>query len=158
MGVGRNLSYRKSLFLRNKGFSSINHIPSGDDDLFINKTATKKNTAVVLDPESITLSTPKRKLGEWLRQRTRHYTTARYYKMKHKILLGLYFATQFAFYPLLAVSAIFYSWQLTIALFAFRFLVSVQPSGSTPDLDNLSRTTVHPYMDDFKIINMDHLS
>ena len=123
MGVGRNLSYRKSLFLRNKGFSSINHIPSGDDDLFINKTATKKNTAVVLDPESITLSTPKRKLGEWLRQRTRHYTTARYYKMKHKFLLGLYFATQFAFYPLLAISAIFYNWQLTIALFAFRFLV-----------------------------------
>ena len=42
MGVGRNLSYKKNLFLRNKGFSSINHIASGDDDLFINKTATKK--------------------------------------------------------------------------------------------------------------------
>ena len=42
MGVGRNLSYRKDLFIRNKGFASINHIPSGDDDLFINKVATKK--------------------------------------------------------------------------------------------------------------------
>ena len=27
MGVGRNLSYKKELFLRNKGFSSINHVP-----------------------------------------------------------------------------------------------------------------------------------
>ena len=42
MGVGRNLSYKKSLFFKNKGFSSINNIPSGDDDLFINKAATKK--------------------------------------------------------------------------------------------------------------------
>ena len=42
MGVGRNLSYKKDVFIRNKGFSSINHIPSGDDDLFINKVATKQ--------------------------------------------------------------------------------------------------------------------
>ena len=27
MGVGRNLSYKKDLFLRNKGFAFINHIP-----------------------------------------------------------------------------------------------------------------------------------
>ena len=39
MGVGRNLSYKKELFLKNKGFSSINHVPGGDDDLFINKVA-----------------------------------------------------------------------------------------------------------------------
>ena len=42
MGVGRNLAYRRDVFLRNKGFSSINHIPSGDDDLFINQVANKK--------------------------------------------------------------------------------------------------------------------
>jgi len=122
MGVGRNLSYRKNLFLRNKGFSSINHIPSGDDDLFINKTATPKNTAVVIDREAITFSTPKRTLGGWLRQKSRHYTTARFYKPKHKFLLGLYFGTQFIFYPLLAASLIFYSWQMTLILFGIRFL------------------------------------
>ncbi len=123
MGVGRNLSYRKSLFFRNKGFSSINHIPSGDDDLFINKAATPKNTAVVIDPDAVTFSTPKRTFGSWLRQKSRHYTTARYYKPKHKFLLGLYFATQFAFYPLFALSAIFYDWKFTLILFGIRFLV-----------------------------------
>jgi hypothetical protein len=35
MGVGRNLAYKKELFYRHKGFSSHNHIPGGDDDLFI---------------------------------------------------------------------------------------------------------------------------
>src|SRR6185436_3860360 len=80
MGVGRNLSYKKSLFFRHKGFSSINHIPSGDDDLFINKAATKKNTAVIIDPEAITRSIPKRTSKAWKKQKARHYTTAKFYK------------------------------------------------------------------------------
>ena len=56
MGVGRNLSYKKEVFFRNKGFSSINQIPGGDDDLFINKVATKENTAIVIDPDAHTIS------------------------------------------------------------------------------------------------------
>ncbi|NOT51914.1 MAG: glycosyltransferase [Chitinophagaceae bacterium] len=123
MGVGRNLSYKKSLFFRHKGFSSINHIPSGDDDLFINKTATKKNTAVVIDPDAITRSIPKTTWGSWLRQKSRHYTTAKYYKPRHKFLLGLYFATQFIFYPLLAAALIFYDWKYVLAVFGFRLLL-----------------------------------
>jgi len=123
MGVGRNLSYKKSLFIRNKGFSSINHIPGGDDDLFINKTATKKNTAVVIDPDAITRSIPKTTWGGWLRQKSRHYSTAKFYKPKHKFLLGLYFATQFIFYPLLASAIIFYDWRYVLAVFGIRFLV-----------------------------------
>ncbi len=60
MGVGRNLSYKKDVFLRNKGFSSINQIPGGDDDLFINQVANKHNTAIVIDREAHTLSEAKR--------------------------------------------------------------------------------------------------
>ncbi|MGB3007767.1 MAG: glycosyltransferase [Chitinophagaceae bacterium] len=123
MGVGRNLSYKKDLFIRNKGFSSINHIPSGDDDLFINKVATKKNTAVVVDPDTITRSIPKTTWGTWLRQKSRHYTTAKFYKPKHKFLLGLYFATQFIYYPLLAASLIFYDWKYALIVFGTRFIL-----------------------------------
>lgn len=123
MGVGRNLSYKKSLFFKNKGFSSINHIPSGDDDLFVNKAATNKNTAVVIDPDAITRSIPKTTWKAWLRQKTRHYTTAKYYKPKHKFLLGLYFITQFLFYPLLAASIIFFDWKYVLAVFGLRFLL-----------------------------------
>ena len=122
MGVGRNLSYKKSLFFRHKGFSSINNIPSGDDDLFINKTATKKNVSVVIDPDAVTRSIPKTTWQSWLRQKSRHYTTAKYYKPKHKILLGLYFATQFIFYPLLVAAFVFYDWRYVLGLFFIRFL------------------------------------
>jgi glycosyltransferase involved in cell wall biosynthesis len=123
MGVGRNLSYKKDLFFRNKGFSSINHMPGGDDDLFINKVATKKNTAVIIDPEAVTRSLPKRTWKEWLRQKARHYTTAKFYKPFHKFLLGLYAASQFFFYPLFAASHIFYDWKYALGLLALKFMV-----------------------------------
>lgn len=123
MGVGRNLSYKKDLFLRNKGFASINRIPSGDDDLFINKVATKENTTVLIDPDAITRSIPKTTWGGWLKQKSRHYTTARYYKPKHKFLLGLYFFAQFVFYPLLIISVIFYDWRFALAVFGVRLMI-----------------------------------
>jgi hypothetical protein len=123
MGVGRNLAYRKNLFFRNKGFSSINHIPSGDDDLFINKVATGKNTAVVIDQEAFTLSTPKQTWKEWIRQKNRHYSTGKYYKFSHKFLLGLYTGSFFLFYPLFVLSIIFFDWRWSLIPFIIRLVV-----------------------------------
>ncbi|HEY9363349.1 MAG TPA: glycosyltransferase [Chitinophagaceae bacterium] len=123
MGVGRNLSYKKELFFRNKGFSSINHIPSGDDDLFINQVATKYNTSVVLDKDAITLSSPKKTWKEWWNQKSRHYTTAKYYKPLHKFSLGLYSLTQFLFYPLFIACAFLFDWRLALACLVIRLLV-----------------------------------
>ncbi len=122
MGVGRNLSYKKDLFLRNKGFSSINKLPGGDDDLFINKVATRNNTAVVIDPDAVTFSYPKTTWKGWRKQEARHYTTAKYYKSAHKWLLGLYFATQFLYYPALTAAIIFYKWPVVLAVFGVRFI------------------------------------
>ena len=123
MGVGRNLSYKKDLFIRNKGFSSINHVPSGDDDLFINKVATKKNTTVIIDEDAVTRSIPKTTWSSWLKQKSRHYTTAKFYRPQHKFLLGLYFVTQFGYYPLFAVAIIMYDWRFVLAVFGVRFLI-----------------------------------
>jgi len=123
MGVGRNISYKKDVFIRNKGFASINHIPGGDDDLFVNKVATGKNTAIVIDKEATTYSIPKKTFGAWLRQKTRHYSTSKYYKPVHKFLLGLYSISHFLFYPLLIASAILFNWQWTLIAFGIRLLV-----------------------------------
>lgn len=123
MGVGRNLSYKKNVFLRNKGFSSINMIPSGDDDLFINQVAHKKNTAIVIDPEAHTLSEPKSSWTEWMNQKYRHYTTAKFYKPIHKFLLGLYSFSLFWVYPLLVVSMVFFNWWIALSVFAVRLIV-----------------------------------
>ena len=123
MGVGRNLSYKKDVFLRNKGFSSINHIPGGDDDLFINKVASKHNTRVVIDKDAITLSQPKGSFSQWLRQKTRHYSTARYYKKTNKFLLAVYSISQFLFYPLFILAILFYDLRLSLAVFGARLLL-----------------------------------
>jgi glycosyltransferase involved in cell wall biosynthesis len=125
MGVGRNLSYKKDLFFRNKGFSSHNHIPGGDDDLFINKVATRHNTAIVIDKETFTYSEPKESWGEWVRQKSRHYSTGKYYKGGHKFLLGLYAFTQFVFYPLFVASLFFYDWRFVLGVFGLRFLLQL---------------------------------
>jgi glycosyltransferase involved in cell wall biosynthesis len=122
MGVGRNLSYKKDLFFRNKGFSSINNIPGGDDDLFINKTATKKNITVVIDKDAATLSIPKDTWKKWLQQKKRHFSTAKYYKPIHKFLLGLYSFSHFFIYPLFILSAIFFSWKLAVIIYGVRFI------------------------------------
>jgi cellulose synthase/poly-beta-1,6-N-acetylglucosamine synthase-like glycosyltransferase len=123
MGVGRNLSYKKTIFFRHKGFSAFNHVASGDDDLFINTAATKKNTKINIDQEAYTLSEPPNSWAQWAKQKKRHYSTAKYYRPLHKFLLGLYSFSHFLFYPLVITCAIFFNWQLSLLVFAIRFLV-----------------------------------
>ena len=123
MGVGRNLSYKRSVFFRHKGFSSHNHVASGDDDLFINLASTKSNTEIVIDKDAFTLSKPPQSWKQWMKQKSRHYTTSRYYKGIHKFLLGMYSLSHGFFYPLFIASLIFFSWKLSLIIFAVRFLI-----------------------------------
>lgn len=123
MGVGRNLSYKKTVFFRHKGFSAHNHIPSGDDDLFINMAATPKNTTICIEQDSFTLSEPATSWGQWAKQKRRHYSTGKYYRPLHKFLLGLYAISHFLFYPLLAACFVFCPWPWALAAFGTRFLV-----------------------------------
>jgi glycosyltransferase involved in cell wall biosynthesis len=122
MGVGRNLSYTKKLFFQNKGFSSLNHVPGGDDDLFINLVATSTNTNVVIDKDAFTISEPKKTWADWARQKSRHYSTGKFYKGKHRFLLGLYAISHFLFYPLFVVSLLFYDWKLACIAFLLRLI------------------------------------
>lgn len=98
MGVGRNLSYKKSLFLKNKGFISHYNIPSGDDDLFISQVAVKKNCRIVISDASRTFSEAKPYFGAWFRQKRRHLSTGVLYKLSTRFLLGTYVQAQWLFY------------------------------------------------------------
>jgi glycosyltransferase involved in cell wall biosynthesis len=126
MGVGRNLAYKKALFFLHKGFLSHQHLPSGDDDLFINSAATGRNTSVILGKEAFTYSEPKHTWGAWFRQKTRHYSTGKHYKFKHKFLLGLFSFSQFWYYPLF-ILALFYPpfLYITLGIFVFRLLLQL---------------------------------
>lgn len=123
MGVGRNLSYKKSVFFRHKGFSAHNHVPGGDDDLFINKAATRSNTNIVIDKEAFALSNPATSWKQWRRQKARHYTTSKYYKGLHKFLLASYALSHFLYYPAFIVSIIFFDWKWALLFFGARFII-----------------------------------
>ncbi len=90
MGVGRNLAYRKSLFLNNKGFNGFLRVTGGDDDLFINQHANSKNTALCLGEESLVYSLPKKTYGSYFHQKVRHLAVGKKYKFKHRFLLGIF--------------------------------------------------------------------
>jgi glycosyltransferase involved in cell wall biosynthesis len=124
MGVGRNLSYVKSLFYRNNGFISHYRIRSGDDDLFVNRVANRRNTAIMTDPGSYTFSDPKQSFGTWITQKKRHLSTATHYRFLHKSFLGLYSLSLVLFYALsLAMLALNYSIFPVIGLFVIRTAV-----------------------------------
>jgi glycosyltransferase involved in cell wall biosynthesis len=110
MGVGRNLSYRKKLFFKQKGFISHYTIASGDDDLFIGAVAMKTNTRVELAPESFVYSEPKHSFKAWFTQKRRHMSTGRKYKKKFKFMLGSYGLSLIIFY----LSLLFFliTWQM----------------------------------------------
>jgi hypothetical protein len=123
MGVGRNLSYTRSLFFENKGFTAHYRVASGDDDLFIGQVASKRNTGVALSPDSFVYSEPKRSFRAWFRQKQRHLTTGKFYKPKIKFLLGLFSLSQLLFYALL-VTLLFISeaYYILAGLFLLRFI------------------------------------
>jgi biofilm PGA synthesis N-glycosyltransferase PgaC len=122
MGVGRNLSYRKSVFFKNKGFASHQHVLSGDDDLFVNSIANKTNVALELNPQAFTYSEPSLSWNAWINQKVRHFSTARYYKKRHKVVLALLTISHFLFFSTLVTLLILkFEWHLLLILFIIRF-------------------------------------
>jgi len=89
MGVGRNLSWKKSFFESKDGFQSHFFQASGADDIFVNNNATGQNTKTEYDPQSFTRSVQPKSWKEWMLMKKRHYGSTKFYKFKHKILLIL---------------------------------------------------------------------
>ncbi|MBS1938281.1 MAG: glycosyltransferase [Bacteroidetes bacterium] len=89
MGVGRNMAFTNDLFFGAKGQHRHRQLMSGDDDLFINEVARAGNTAAVADPRSYMTTRATPDLGTWFRRKRRHYTTARFYRFGHQLLLTL---------------------------------------------------------------------
>ncbi|MCH8545450.1 MAG: glycosyltransferase [Cryomorphaceae bacterium] len=88
MGIGRNLAYTKSLFFAVKGFYEHMHLPMGDDDLFVNKSARLARTAWVTTTK--TISEPKRTWRAWWKQKRRHMASSSLYRKHTKLYLATY--------------------------------------------------------------------
>jgi len=126
MGVGRNLAYRRSVFFSNKGFGSYNHVISGDDDLLVNSIGTKENTRVEFRKETHTRSVPSSGIADWLTQKKRHLTTARYYKFRDKFLLITEPLTRILFYAIfITLLSFIFLWQYVLLVFVLRLITQV---------------------------------
>lgn len=90
MGVGRNLAYRKSYFLANKGFNSLLNVTGGDDDLYVNRHATAKTTRVSAGRDALVWSAPKTSVKSFFAQKKRHLFAGKKYRLSHKVVLGLF--------------------------------------------------------------------
>lgn len=90
MGIGRNMAYTKTAFNRVSGFKSHYSLSSGDDDLFIQEAAMKKNYVINTDKKSYCYSKAADSWSNWFSQKSRHYTTTEKYKVIKKLMLGIY--------------------------------------------------------------------
>ncbi|OFZ27362.1 MAG: hypothetical protein A3D92_08885 [Bacteroidetes bacterium RIFCSPHIGHO2_02_FULL_44_7] len=90
MGIGRNLAYTRSVFKEVKGFKSHYALSSGDDDLFIQEAAKNKNYTINIDPASFCYSSAAKTWSQWMKQKSRHYTTTPKYRVFKKLMLGIY--------------------------------------------------------------------
>lgn len=124
MGVGRNLAYRKSLFLNNKGFNKHLSVTGGDDDLFVNQWGHKQNTAIAIGSESIVYSTPKTSWMEFYYQKLRHLSVGKRYKIGDKILSGVFMLSLLGCW-LFIVPALLYSTILYVPIVVFTIRIII---------------------------------
>jgi len=94
--TGRNMGFRKSAFIKIGGYNGIEHFISGDDDLLIQKFASKTNDKILFnyDKDSLVPSCAPNSLQQFVNQRIRFASKGiDYYSidttMAFKILLPL---------------------------------------------------------------------
>lgn len=124
MGVGGNLAYKKELFFNSNGFSGHYHVPSGDDDLFINSVANKSNTAIEYRSDAQVVTKGKELWAQWFKQKRRHMGASTYYKSGDKSRLFFDTFSMGMFYVLATLSIVLNLIPLIIAgAIIFRLLL-----------------------------------
>lgn len=131
-GVERNMAYRKDLFFKNKGFSSILNIEHGEDHLFINKIANSENTSVLISPESMVKSNIANSLSTWRSFKGKYLITKKHLNGFQNKILPLEIVSRYSFYfsfVLMFITGVLLSSITLIALasslFIIRYIVQV---------------------------------
>ena len=124
-GEGRNLAYKREEFFRVNGFIDHMNIRTGEDALFINQAATKKNTAICFDPESFTYSEARTTFKGWLMQKRRRAYTMTFVGTEDNLMLQLFHSSQFLFIALaIVLLSLEVNWMVVAPIVDFRYLVS----------------------------------
>lgn len=114
-GTEYNLAYRKSTFIRNKGFAHSLNLKYGDDDIFVSSVANATNTAVVLSEDSMVRVRHGNHPRIFMENTVRRIFTERFIRRRPRLLPGLTGWLHLAAVAL-AIAAAVYAWpNLTIA-------------------------------------------
>lgn len=97
-GNRKNMGYSKSLFISNNGFKDHYSLQSGDEDLFVQKIAKKRNYAFSLSPLSHTTTSTENTWKEWFQRKSEECTAKAKYSVFKKALLGIYSISLILFY------------------------------------------------------------
>jgi len=98
MGVGRNLAYKKNVFLSSPttSFEKIASQLGGDDDLIFSEKRFYKNVSICLDGQ--TESKSPQNFREWLHQKRRHLAVGTKYSFRQKVISSIYPLSIFFWY------------------------------------------------------------
>lgn len=122
-GEGRNLAYKKDEFFKVNGYIEHMNIRMGEDSLFLNQAATKKNTTICYAPESFTYTEAKKSFGAWRKQKRRQVFASKFFRPLDKFQLRLFFLSQLSFFILTALLfALQYNWMFMAPVVAVRYL------------------------------------
>ena len=122
-GNGKNLSYRKQMFYERKGFSSHYKINIGDDEIFINQTARKRNTAVIISPQSKVVNIKPVSPVKWFKNEKARLFIRKYFRAGSRFLISLFQSSAFLFYAsFVSLLVLGFSWILVLPLFALRLI------------------------------------
>ncbi|WP_071595242.1 glycosyltransferase [Hymenobacter aerophilus] len=107
MGVGRNLGYTSATFRATKGFASHIRSLSGDDDLLVqDAVAAGARAAIVAQPGAHTLSEGAATWAAWWRQKRRHLSAGRQYRLADRVRLATFIGSNLLYY-FVAVALLF---------------------------------------------------
>ncbi|SDE76622.1 Glycosyltransferase, catalytic subunit of cellulose synthase and poly-beta-1,6-N-acetylglucosamine synthase [Mucilaginibacter pineti] len=126
---GANFAYRKDVFYEVGGFTGIDDLASGDDELLLQKVAERYPGRInfLKQSEAVVYTHAKPNLSEFMQQRRRWASKSTKYKDKRVVALGLTF---WLFNFMLLVNALlgfydFYFFKLFLVQFLLKYLFEI---------------------------------
>lgn len=122
--TGRNLSYRRNFFFDRGAFIRHYSEPEGADDMFVNQNANRRNTALMLAPESFVSTDPKPTYRQWRLQRKNVYATKKYYQWDLKLMLSLHPLAVLLFYLSIVLLLVLHTfpWEILAGVVALSWI------------------------------------
>jgi len=121
--LGRNMACTKKILEQAQKTADWHTSPSGDDDLLVKTGSNKRNYALVSQSEAYTYTAAPHDLKSWIKQKQRHLTDGKQYKLYTKLLLAIYGFTHAAMWLYFLALMLSPYWVYALAIMGIRCLI-----------------------------------